>query len=156
MKLLNSTREKAIRKMIIDKFPEPLKLDFAWWTRKAVKELIEQQYSIYIAMRTVGTYLKNWRFTPQKPKKKAHEQDGKKVQKGVLKNKENLALFYSPSYSPERNPDEYLHGHLKQWLSVKTSPKTKEKPQENIQKNKEILETKPDRIMKYFKHQCIK
>ena len=27
---------------------------------------------------------------------------------------------------------------------------------ENIQKNKEILETKPDRIMKYFKHQSIK
>src|SRR5690554_1249625 len=81
MKLLNSTQEKAIQQMIIDKFPEQLKLDFALWTRKAVKELIAQQFNINIAIRTVGTYLKNWGFTPQKPKKKAYEQDDKKVQK---------------------------------------------------------------------------
>ena len=80
-----------------------------------------------------------------------------KIVKGwELKNKENITLFYLPSYSAERNLDEYLNGDLKQWLSVKTSPKTKEKLQENIQKHKEMLETKPDRIMKYFKHQCIK
>lgn len=81
MKLLNNSQEKEIQKMIIDKFPEQLKLDFALWTRKAVKELIAQQFNIDIAVRTVGTYLKNWGFTPQKPKKKAYEQDDKKVQK---------------------------------------------------------------------------
>jgi transposase len=59
------------------------------------------------------------------------------VTEWVLKNKENIALFYLPSYSPERNPDEYLNCDLKQGLSVKTSPKTKEKIQENIQKHME-------------------
>lgn len=269
MKLLNNSQEKEIQKMIIDKFPEQLKLDFALWTRKAVKELIAQQFNIDIAVRTVGTYLKNWGFTPQKPKKKAYEQDDKKVQKWledeypsiqklakeqdaeihwgdetgvrnqcqhgrsyapkgktpvkmgmskrfsvnmissitnqgkvqfmiysdsmnadkfvefmeklikssekkiffivdnlrvhhskivkewVEKHKKDIALFYLPSYSPERNPDEYLNCDLKQGLSVKTSPKTKEKLHDNIKQHMEMLETNPDRIMKYFKHQSI-
>lgn len=52
--------------------PDPLKLDFALWTRKAVKELIEQEFGIVIAITTMGDYLRRWVFSPQKPKKRAY------------------------------------------------------------------------------------
>ena len=67
--------------MIVDKLPEQLKLDFSLWTRKAIKELIEQQFGIVIAVKTMGTYLRKWGFTPEKPKKQAYEQCSVKVQK---------------------------------------------------------------------------
>ena len=72
---------KEIQKQIIDKDPEQLKLPFALWTRKAVKELIHDQYSIDMPIRTVGEYLSRWGFTPQKPIKKSYEQQPKAVQK---------------------------------------------------------------------------
>jgi transposase len=80
-KLLSNAQELAIQKMIVDKLPEQLKLDFALWTRKAVKELIEQEFGIILGLTTMGDYLRKWGFTPQKPKKMAYEQCPKKVQK---------------------------------------------------------------------------
>ena len=80
-KLLSEMQEKEIQNMIIDKMPDQLKLDYALWTRKAVKELVESKYGIVLAINTMGDYLRKWGFTPQKPKKRAYEQCDKKVQK---------------------------------------------------------------------------
>lgn len=80
-KLLNQSQEKAIQKMITDVMPDQLKLDYALWTRKAVKELVEREFKVVLAINTMGDYLRKWGFSPQKPKKKAYEQCDKKVQK---------------------------------------------------------------------------
>ncbi|MCO5249296.1 MAG: IS630 family transposase [Chitinophagales bacterium] len=80
-KLLSSKVERQIQKMIIDKMPDQLKLDYALWTRKAVKELVEREFGIVISISAMGVYLRKWGFTPQKPKKQAYEQCPKKVQK---------------------------------------------------------------------------
>ena len=80
-KLLTSEQEKQIQKMIIDKYPEQYKLPFALWTRKAVQELVEEYFGIVLARSTMGYYLRSWGFTPQKPKKKAYEQNPKHVAK---------------------------------------------------------------------------
>lgn len=80
-KLLSDRQELEIQKMIVDKMPEQLKLDFALWTRKAIIELIEREFGIVLALTTMGDYLRKWGYTPQKPKKKAYEQCPKKVQK---------------------------------------------------------------------------
>ena len=80
-KLLNSKQELQIQKMITDTMPDQLKLDFALWTTKAIKELIERKFDIIIGRRAIGNYLKSWGFTPQKPKKRAYEQCPKKVKK---------------------------------------------------------------------------
>ncbi|MCO5247435.1 MAG: IS630 family transposase [Chitinophagales bacterium] len=61
--------------------PEQLKLDYALWTRKAIKELVEREFGIVISISAMGVYLRKWGFTPQKPKKQAYEQCPKKVQK---------------------------------------------------------------------------
>lgn len=80
-KLLTQQQEKEVQNMIIDKMPDQLKLDFALWTRKAVKELIERELGITIAITTMGDYLRRWGFSPQKPKKRAYEQCPKAVKK---------------------------------------------------------------------------
>lgn len=80
-KLLNQEQEKAIQKMIVDKMPEQLKMDFALWTRQAVKELVEREFGVILARTTMGDYLRKWGFTPQKPKKMAYEQCPKEVKK---------------------------------------------------------------------------
>lgn len=82
-KLLTSDQEKEIQKMIIDKMPDQLKFPYALWTRKAVKDLINRTYKVKVATRTMGDYLKDWGFTPQKPKKKAYEQNSKAVNKWI-------------------------------------------------------------------------
>ena len=64
---------------ITDKLPDQLKLPFALWTREAVKGLIKLKFGIGISLSTVGRYLKRWGFTPQKPAKRAIEQDSEQV-----------------------------------------------------------------------------
>ena len=71
---LTVEQEQTIRTTICDKRPEQLKMEFALWNRAAVGQLIEREFSISLSVRAVGNYLKRWRFTPQKPIKRAYEQ----------------------------------------------------------------------------------
>lgn len=269
-RLLSSNQEQEIQNLIIDKMPDQLKLPFALWTRQAIVELIKREFGITIAIRTMGTYLARWGFTPQKPKKKAYEQNNKAVKKWldeeypkikeqakqeqaeihwgdetgiknecqygrsyapkgktptrikigkrlslnmistvtnqgkvrfmtykgtmnsamlikflirltkgkknkiylildnlkvhhsnlvkqwVKKNNSKIALFFLPSYSPERNPDEYLNCDLKYGLSQKVMPRNDEQLKKNVQSHMKLLQNKPRRVIKYFKHKSIK
>ena len=65
----------------MDKCPDQLKLPFALWTRKAVQQLVFELWSIKMPIRTVGEYLMRWKFTPQKPLKRAYEQNPKAVKR---------------------------------------------------------------------------
>ena len=76
---LNAAQEKEVRALIADKLPDQLQLPFALWTRKAVAQLLETRFGLKLPVRTMGEYLKRWGFTPQKPVKKAYEQNPKKV-----------------------------------------------------------------------------
>ena len=81
LKLLSKKQEHEIQKMIVDTMPDQLKLPYSLWTRKAVKELVEREFGVLLAINTMGDYLRSWGYSPQKPKKKAYEQCSKKVQK---------------------------------------------------------------------------
>jgi transposase len=76
---LSVTQEKRIRCLLVDKTPDQLKMPHVLWTRKAVQELIEQEAGFVMPIRTVGEYLRRWGFTPQKPMKRAYEQNPKAV-----------------------------------------------------------------------------
>jgi transposase len=76
---LSGKQEKAIQRIIIDKYPDQLKFDFALWTREGVQKLILRKFNLEMPIRTVGEYLKRWNFTPQKPVAYAYERDEKKV-----------------------------------------------------------------------------
>ena len=76
---LTPGQERAIQGMIVDKAPDQLKLPFALWTRRSVRELVKRETGVDLPVRTVGDYLRRWGFTPQKPAKRAHEQNPKAV-----------------------------------------------------------------------------
>lgn len=79
-RVLTPDQEKIIQNKIVDKTPDQYKLPFALWTNDAVKKLIEQEFKITIAQRTICDYLHRWGFTPQRPIKLAYEQQPKAVQ----------------------------------------------------------------------------
>lgn len=80
---IKPAQEAFIQNTIRDKMPDQLKLPFALWTRRAIQTLIKEQYKIRLPIRSVGNYLERWDFTPQKPLKRAYEQNPKIVQSWV-------------------------------------------------------------------------
>mgnify|MGYP002725728283 CR=1 FL=1 len=72
---LDTDQEQELQRMLTDKTPDQLKLPFALWTRRAIQDLIRQRYRMDLPIRTIGEYLKRWGFTPQKPLKRAYEQN---------------------------------------------------------------------------------
>jgi transposase len=71
---LSQEQESQIRSYITDRMPDQLKMPYALWTRKAVRDLILSHTSVNMPIRTVGLYLSRWGYTPQRPVKRAYEQ----------------------------------------------------------------------------------
>lgn len=74
-----------IAKTVIDHHPEQLKLPFYLWTREAVAKLIHRKFGIRVSLSTAGRYLKRWGFTPQKPVRRAVEQNPQEVRNWLEK-----------------------------------------------------------------------
>jgi transposase len=66
---------------ILSGCPEQLRLPFALWTREAVQALLLQKFALKVSVWTVGRYLRAWGLTPQKPVRRAYEQNPVAVQK---------------------------------------------------------------------------
>ena len=64
---LTAEQAQQVRRWIADKTPDQLKLPFALWTSRAVRELIERHCGQRLGLSTVQLYLKRWGMTPQKP-----------------------------------------------------------------------------------------
>jgi len=82
---LSLDQTKILKKIIIDKTPDQLKLHFYLWTRKAIQVLILKLWKINIPMRTLSDYMKRLGFSPQRPLKKAYQQDPIITEKWVKK-----------------------------------------------------------------------
>lgn len=74
---LPAEQGERIQALIKGQMPDQLGLPFALWTRHAVQRLIESEYGIFLPIRTVGEYLRRWGYTPQRPAKRAYEQNPK-------------------------------------------------------------------------------
>lgn len=263
---LSLEQEKEVRKKILDKCPDQLKLPFALWTRIAVQQLIKRLFDINMPIRTVGEYLKRWGYTPQKPLRRAYEQNPKAVKKWLdeeypaiehkakkegavihwgdetglcndsyhgrsyaprgktpairlsakcerinmistitnqgkvrfmIYNKtmnsqtmtkflkrlikdsdkkiylildnlrvhhskvvrtwledhsDEIEIYFLPSYSPELNPDEYLNCDLKAGVHSGPPARTKDQLKKKTISHLRMLQKKPKRVSKYFKH----
>jgi len=66
---------------IISGCPDQLSLPFALWTREAVQELLSRKFDLRVSVWTVGRYLRAWGLTPQKPVRRAYEQNPVAVRK---------------------------------------------------------------------------
>ena len=73
--LLSRQEATQVVRLIRDRCPDQLKLPFALWTRQAVCDLLEQRWGLGISVWTAGRYLAAWGLTPQKPLRRAYEQD---------------------------------------------------------------------------------
>ena len=78
-RLLTPEQEKEIRGIIVDRYPEQLKLPGCMWTRSNIRDLIKRMYKTDMPLSTLGYYLERWGFSVQRPKKQAYKQDAKKV-----------------------------------------------------------------------------
>ena len=68
-------------RMILSGCPDQLSLPFALWTREAVQQLLSRKFDVQVSVWTVGRYLRAWGLTPQKPVRRAYEQDPVAVRK---------------------------------------------------------------------------
>lgn len=58
-----------------DHCPDQIKLPYVLWTREAVCALVEKRFGVKRSVWTIGRWLAGWGFTPQKPMRRALEQD---------------------------------------------------------------------------------
>ena len=75
----------SLVRSIVDRCPDQLKLPFALWTREAVQQLIRKRFGMTVSVWTVGRYLNGWGLTPQKPIRRAYEQDPAAVRRWLKK-----------------------------------------------------------------------
>ena len=79
-RVLDIEQESRLKRLMIDKTPDQLKLPFALWTRKAIQDVVLRLFKIELPLRTISHYMRRWGFTPQKPLKLAYEQKPEAVQ----------------------------------------------------------------------------
>jgi transposase len=73
-KALSPDQESRIRRLIIERCPDQLGLPFSLWTREAIGMLIQRETEVRLSSRsTISSYLRDWHFTPQRPRKRATE-----------------------------------------------------------------------------------
>ncbi len=78
--LLSEAEARQVRGWIADKTPDQLKLPWALWTSRAVRDLIQLRLEKRLGLSTVQLYLQRWGMTPQKPLARARERSPAAIQ----------------------------------------------------------------------------
>src|SRR5919108_127277 len=78
---LTAVQKKKVFDIVTLKNPEQLKFPFALWTLAMVRQLIIDQFKVTLSEVSVGRLLKELGLTPQKPLRRAWQQDPVKVEK---------------------------------------------------------------------------
>jgi transposase len=112
-------QQNQIRKLIVDKNPEQLKLPGFLWDRENVRNLIKRMFGIGIALQNISVYLKKWGMSPQRPVKQSYKQNPKEVQKWLEEdypsikqraNKENAEIHWGDETGCQ-NETNYVKGY---------------------------------------------
>jgi transposase len=179
---LRPEQEQEDIETITRQTPDQLELSYGLWTRKAVAELISLKFEICLSPRTIGRYLKRWGFTPQKPLRRAYEQNPQSVTQWLEQeypkiqrearaedakilwgdemglrsdHADRIHLYFLPSYSPELNPTEYLNQDVKSNTIGKKRPRNLIELMENIRRYLRRRQQKPQIVMNYFKEKHV-
>jgi len=78
---LTSSQEKKVFDIVTSKNPMQLKFPFALWTRAMVKQLIRDQFGVEMSEVNVGRLLHKLGLTPQRPLRRAYQQNQVRVQR---------------------------------------------------------------------------
>jgi len=83
-RLLSDQQAERLKARIDFHSPEEVGIPHALWTRRAVRDLIRQEFSIDLAERTVGLYLRRWGYTSKRPGRRSRQQDPDEVEEWLL------------------------------------------------------------------------
>ena len=76
---LNGQQLKQIYDIVTMKNPLQLQFEFALWTRSMVRVLIREKFAVRLSDVSVGRLLRKLGLSPQKPLRRAYQQDQEKV-----------------------------------------------------------------------------
>jgi transposase len=76
---LDETQAAVLQAKLKDHHPDDWGIAAPLWTRRAVRDLIRNEYGIDMPIRTVGEYLKRWGYTPKKARRRTKKQDPEEV-----------------------------------------------------------------------------
>jgi transposase len=77
--LLSDEQARHLQHLIDSNSPEDLEIASPLWSRGAVRDLIQKELGIELAVRTVGDYLQRWGYTAKKPGRHSKDQDPEEV-----------------------------------------------------------------------------
>jgi transposase len=83
-RFLSDEQAERIKACIDFHSPEEVGIPHALWTRRAVRDLIRNEFGIDLAERTVGLYLRRWGYTSKRPARHARHQDPDDVEEWLL------------------------------------------------------------------------
>jgi transposase len=78
-KALDARQEARLRRTVMGKYPDQVALPGLVWTRPQVRQLVRDWFGIGLSLVTIGKYLRSWGLSPQKPIRKAYEQNPEAV-----------------------------------------------------------------------------
>jgi len=78
-KALSPRQESRVRRAVLGRYPDQVALPGLVWTRPQVRDLVRRWYGIGLSLVTIGKYLRWWNLSPQKPIRKAYEQNPEAV-----------------------------------------------------------------------------
>jgi len=78
-KALDPRQEARLRRAVIGKHPDQVALPGLVWTRPQVRDLVRRWFGIGLSLVTIGKYLRSWGLSPQKPIRRAYEQNPEAV-----------------------------------------------------------------------------
>ncbi len=87
---LSQEQTKILKETILNKTPDEIDLKFSLWTRRVIKFAILRLFNIIMPIRTVGLYMHRFGFTPQKPIRRAYQQNKKLVKKWIEEDYPNI------------------------------------------------------------------
>jgi transposase len=81
---LSDPQAQRIKARIDFHSPEEVGIPHALWTRRAVRDLIRQEFGIDLAERTIGLYLRRWGYTSKRPGRHSRHEDPDEVEQWLL------------------------------------------------------------------------
>jgi transposase len=81
---LSQFQQQEVIALVRDSTPDQLGLAGFLWTRDIVAELITRRYGLGLARTTMGGYLRGWGFSPQRPQRRALEQNPAAVRRWLV------------------------------------------------------------------------